>query len=140
MKLKIKVTEANRAKIEAALHEVNGKATRHAFTDFSEVEDVADFAELKLAELKLPKNLRAGAIWSETSGSPVANAYKGNRLGTKITLERISTGWALVSIKQATLHKEGGGVGHLALTRHQYDEAAKRVMAGVTVQASGEPS
>lgn len=112
---------------------VNGKAIKHAYTTCAEVEHVASGAEQKLANLKLPLTLRAGAVWIETSGLPVANSYDNRRTGTKITLMRKSTGWVMVNAERVTLYKEGGGAGKLVLTRHQYDEAAKRLLAGIEV-------
>lgn len=137
-KLNIKITEANKAEIEDALRAVNGKFVKHACTEFDGVLHRAACAEERLESIKLPKALRAGAVWTSTSGMPVANSYGSNRTGTRVTLLRKLNGWYLVKIEQVTIYKEGGGPGKLSLTREQHHEAAKRLMAGVTIIDDGE--
>jgi hypothetical protein len=124
--LNIKIDEASKAAIEAALHAINGKARAHAYTDLAEIVRLAEAAECALVALGLPKKLRTGAAWSDTSGSAVANAYDNRRDGTTVRLERRSTGWVLASAAKVTLYKEGGGQGRLSLTQAQADEATRR--------------
>ena len=131
--LNLKIDDANKVGIEVALHAVNGKARAHAYTDFAEIVRLAEVAEQALAELGLPVKLRAGAAWSEASGSEVANAYNSRRDGTAVRLERRSTGWVLASAARVTLYKEGGGKGRLSLTQAQADEATHRFQSRFSV-------
>lgn len=124
--LNIKINEANKVAIEAALHAVNGKSRTHTYTELTEIVRLAERAEDALAKVGLPLKLRTGAAWTETSGDEVANAYKNNRAGTAVRLERRSTGWVLASAAKVTLYKEGGGMGRLSLTQTQADEATRR--------------
>jgi hypothetical protein len=129
----IKITEANAAAIEAALKNANGRAEAHAYTAFAEIEALAETAESKLESLGLPKAQRAGAVWVETSGGAVANAYakKGfSRSATSARLERRASGWYLVSAAAATIYASGGGNGLLILTAKQDAEAVRRLRAG----------
>lgn len=130
----IAITPANAAAIEAALAAVNGRASAHAFTSFEEVADLAASAEEAIADLNIPKTARAGAVWYQTSGAAVANAYKGTRQGTSVKLVRRTSGWHLEAAASATLYKEGGGAGRLHLTPTQRNEAVRRFEAGFSVQ------
>ena len=136
--MNLKITSAYKTQIETALHAVNGSAEKHTYTSLNEIEAVAAMAEEKLASLKLPLSLRVGSVWVDTSGSSVANSYNNTRIGTKITMMRKSSGWALTAIDAATLYKEGGGGGKLLLTQTQYDEAAKRLLAGIAIMKNAE--
>lgn len=121
----IKVIDQNKAAIEAALKDVNGKAEAHTFTTYEAIRLAAMQAEGRLLAL-LTKKLAPGAIWRETSGQPVSNAYAkkswGPRVGTFIELHRRSTDWFLVKVEPHSVWKEGGS-GHLSLTQAQADEA-----------------
>lgn len=124
----IQIVEANADAIKAALHAVNGRSVGHAYTEYSEVADIAAAAEKRLAEL-LP-NLKAykGARWAEVSGAPVANAYRYMRDATAVTIERKSSGWYLVDVRSVRVGKAGGGAGRLFLTEAQ-DVLAKEKLA-----------
>lgn len=119
----IKITAANTSAIEAALHEINGRAHDHTYNYYSEVSYEAEQAEKKTVALVGAKDRSVGAIWSVTSGGRVANSYKYSRIGTTIKIERRASGWFLVDVSPARLYNEGGGSGRLTLTKEQ-DEAA----------------
>lgn len=123
----IKIAPANAKAIEAALAEVNGRATAHTFTAFGEVQNMAATAETKLGALNIPKTMRKGAAWSETSGTAVTNAYakkSSTRAAKWVRLERRSADWFLTNVGKTEIYKEGGGPGRLTLTKEQ---AAKAV-------------
>lgn len=127
----IKITADNAATIEAALAEVNGKARQHTYTDYSEIEALARGAEKRLEQLNIAKVRRAGASFTETSGSAVANSYKNTRIGTTATIERKGAGWYLVAVSAATLFSNGGGKGRLTMTAAQDAEAVAEVVAAL---------
>lgn len=111
-----KITKDYAEKIEKELKEVNGKAKRHTFTTYSEIEQLAVQAEKKLENL-LNKKDRQGVVYTETSGDPVSSSYDNTRLGTYVELLRRSECWFLSKIKSVTLTTNGGGKGKLYLTK-----------------------
>lgn len=119
---KIKISKKNAEKIENLLNEINGRATAHTYTGYTQIENMANAAEKKLSELLLKKDFQ-GATWSETSGDKVANCYKGSRIATNVKLQRGSSAWFLVSVSGRTVWNEGGGESCLTLTAEQ-DAAA----------------
>lgn len=119
----IAIVEKNKAKIEAALEEVNGRATAHTYTSYAEIEQEASAAEKRLGGLLLKKDFQ-GAICYAESGSAVAKSYKNTRIGTRIKIRRGSSAWFLESIEAITLYTDGGHAQRLALTQEQ-DVAAK---------------
>ena len=128
----IKITPDNAQAIESALHDVNGRSTSHAYTKYAEIAAVADDAEKTLGELLFKKDF-SGAVWRETSGSVVANCYRGTRNGTAIAIERRSAAWFLVEIGQVPLFTNGGGRGHLTLTLLQDAAATAKLRARYSV-------
>ena len=98
----IKITDT--AAIDAALAEVNGKATAHTYTHAHQVAAIAEEAEAELEALSIPKKDRAGARYTAQSGSRLANAYKHGAITTGVTLTRNSTGWRVEKISQVTLY------------------------------------
>lgn len=128
----IKISEPNRAAIEAALAKVNGKATSHTFTGLGDILDVVARADRALDECMVAKSRRAGARFHATSGGGVANAYKYSRIGTHIVIEHQARGWALVSVSQATLYAHALRV-NLTLTQDQAAEAVANFSKRFTV-------
>jgi len=107
----IKIAPENEAAIEAALLAVNGDATEHTFTKFSELLDLANKAELVVEGIVGDKASAPGAVLLAISGEAVANK-RGDRYGrraTSITIERQVSGWYLTHIAHATIDAEGGG-------------------------------
>lgn len=123
----IKIDASKATAIEAALKEVNGKAFDHAYTEFWEINCIANTAEDACRYLLNVKDI-PGAKWTETSGVRCANSYKYKRRATTVTIERRKSGWFLVAVSATEVWKEGGGPGRLTLTPAQ-DEAAKAKFA-----------
>jgi hypothetical protein len=91
----LKITQANAAAIESALHAVNGRAITHAYTTFAEIERLAEFAERRLDTLGMKKGTRAGACVAANSAANMPNAYKYPRIVTGVALVRKSEAWFL---------------------------------------------
>lgn len=131
----IKIDSANAAAIKAALAAVNGNATAHAYTEFSEIEAVAKLAQKRIEALGIAKARQAGAQFEIASGEAVPSAYKYTRSGTRVCLLRRAGGWYLTDVARADVYKEGGGRGTLRLTQAQADEAHKVLAAEFIVLA-----
>lgn len=118
----IKITATNEAAIESVLAEVNGRATAHTFTTFSEIDGMAKAAEKRLETLSIPKAMRKSATWLEISGACVTSAYAKKcrtRAATAVQIERRGAEWFLVAVSRTEIYKEGGGPGKLTLTKEQ---------------------
>jgi hypothetical protein len=116
----IKITAENAGAIEAALANVNGRASAHTFTAFDQIEALALRGEEKLEELGIPKSARNGAIYDASSGGSVAKRYKSARLITLVQLQRKTAGWYLVAVGVATVWPSGyTGKTGLTLTAEQ---------------------
>lgn len=125
----------NAQKVEDALRAVNGDAIAHTYTSASELIELAKQGEARLDELNLPGRHRAGAALVCTSGEQVANAYKWARVGTRVTLRRMSRDWGLELVEPAKVYTRGGG--HvLTLTSAQDEHVVKRVRATYTIHGS----
>lgn len=120
--MKIKVSKENAKKIEQALHEVNCRATAHAYTTFDEIEEITKRGENLLNRLLYKKDY-AKAIYTSTSGDSVANAYNYSRNATEAVLLRTKTAWFLMGLKRVPIYTSPGKE-WLRLTKAQ-DEAAK---------------
>ena len=124
----LKITPENQTKIEETLLKVNGRAEQHAYTYYSEVEELAEVAEAKLEKLGIPKGMRPKAQWLEVSGGKVPSAYAkkaSTRKATSVSLLRKASGWFLIYASSVPIYKEGGGPGRLLLTQEQASEAIK---------------
>ena len=127
----IKISPKNAAAIVAALKAINGRADRHAFTTFGEVEGLADTAESRLAKTMLPKTNHKGARLIAISGVAVSNAYAKKartRAATCVELERRSTGWFITAIRADTVYQAGGSL-RLVLTQLQKEIVMARFAA-----------
>ena len=101
--MKIKLTDANKIKIEAILKEVNGRADAHTYTRFGDLLGVAHRAEKTLINLGLAKSNHKGAFYVSESGNETPSAYKYPHVITSVKIERFSTGWFIVGAFQDEL-------------------------------------
>ena len=132
----IKLTPQNAQAIVDCLKEANGRAHDHAYTSETELFYLAEHAEKELERLGLPKAMRTGATYHETSGDSVSNSYARkcfSRAATSVSLERRSTGWFLISAGRTDIYQKGGGEGRLRLTLAQSDEAVRRFRSQYSV-------
>ena len=116
--MKIKICTKNWPALEAALLEVNGRATAHTLDRSTLLEWVAS-AEARLAELGIPKLARRGATARRTSGGGVPHSYRYPRLRTTATIERGATDWYLVALHTAETFEKRGGDLIIKLTENQ---------------------
>lgn len=121
----IRICPAMQDAIRSALRAVNGRATAHAFSTYSEIAHLAQAAEKALQQLQLAPRDRVGAAYTCVSGASVANAYKYARTGTRVTLRRRTGGWYLAEIESAMIYAQGGALPRLTLTSQQHAKAVE---------------
>ena len=138
----IKITEANSVAIVMALDAVNGKAWNHTFSTYKEIANLASDAETRVVGLVGSQKAAVGAVLKAVSGQKVANSYKYTRTGTRVYIERRSTGWFLIDIVSEILYANQGGARVLTLTPAQDEKAievlrAEYLIAPVEVTPAG---
>lgn len=133
----IKVVESNKAKIEAALHAVNGHASQHAYTSYGEIAGLSARADRGLVGLGIAKSHHQGAVLKAVSGGRVPNAYKYTRRATFVALERRSAAWWLIEVAATDIYKDGGKE-RLHLTQRQDVIAVEALRAGYSIQPPQE--
>lgn len=121
--MNIRITPANAARIEDMLASVNGIRVDYAYTLYSEIEGVAEDAEIRLASLFIPQNQREGAIYKTHSMGPLEHPV------TSLTLERRRNGWHIIDACQVE-YAPISACGVVELTPEQ-DEAAVRMFRGM---------
>ena len=122
--MKIKVCITNKDKIETELKAVNGRAESFTFTDYSEVQHIALFAEYKFQRTNVPKHMRKGATVSADSGGyKLPRSYKYKRKVTHITLYRGKDDWFIVGISAAFLYPNESMNSTLYMTQRQKSRA-----------------
>lgn len=100
--MKIKITEANRDKINDMLAEAAGGAWAHTITDYAEIAKLAERAEQQLADSGLLIKHRRGARVTYSPEGP-GRAYAKQAFSfttTDVVMERATTGWMLKSVKR----------------------------------------
>lgn len=138
----IRITEKNATAVEAALKNVNGTATTHTFTSYSELAAHADMLEQRLWALHLSKANRAGAKAIVVSGNTLPSAYskQGKKVvRTTVTLERRPAGWFLIDAN-AGLWWANRSVpdDHVVLTQAQNDIAVSGFRSQYATDAGSE--
>lgn len=129
----IKINEENSVAIAMALDAVNGKAWNHAFTTYSEIAKIAAQAETRVVGLVGSQKAAVGAVMQAVSGQKVANSYKYTRTGTRVYIERRSTGWFLIDIVSEILYANQGGARVLTLTPAQDAKAIEVLRASYLI-------
>lgn len=122
----IKIIAANAAELTVALKAANSRSTEHTLTDGEFILAIAEKFEDKLHHLIGNKKLANGARAVWVSGVQLPNAYKYKRTVTRLTLERRSTNWWLVSATAEQAYKDAGPE-YLILTPEQ-DAAAHAIL------------
>lgn len=109
-KMRIKISETNAERIEAALLSANGKARGHTYTKFNEIKRQATVAESMLASAHILKKDRKGITATAQSGDKTSASYSYARKATTITLERGVDSWFLIAAEESKVYPEGGKI------------------------------
>ena len=121
----MKINIANKAAVEAALGEANGRASAHCFKTQKEIVEIVCRAEIRLAAMGLPKKAQTGIEIIAVSGEAVSNAYAKksfSRAAARVNIVRTSTGWFMTRCERANVGQQGGSE-NMILTPAQ-DKAA----------------
>lgn len=131
--MKIKITEANRQKINVMLGEINGKSLAHT-ADARNIFELAEQMEIKLEKFSIAKKDRSGAIAWGMSGGHVPTAYKYSRIVNNYTIKRGYSSWFLIDARRDEIYGSASK-DHLNLTAAQRDIAVSKFTAQFSVQA-----
>ena len=132
-KMKVKIVEANRQKINILLGEINGKSLAHTANDRN-IFELAELMEMRLEKFGIAKKDRSGAKASGMSGGDVPTAYKYSRIVNSYTIERKSSDWVLIDARRDEVWGNASK-DKLSLTVAQRDIAVSKFTAQFSVQA-----
>ena len=131
--MKVKITEANRQKINIMLGEINSKSLAHTAHD-KHIFELAELMEMRLEKFSIAKKDRAGAKASGMSGGSVPTAYKYSRIVTAYGIERGASDWFLIDAQRDEVWGNASK-DRLSLTVAQRDIAVSKFTAQFSVQA-----
>jgi len=117
--MRIKICEETAAKIVAALHAVNGRATAHVATGLADLIAAREYGENALATISLPKSERRGAVYVYQSGEVLPAAYKYAAATTTVFIERGGADWFLTRAIASALQPRQRPQRALRLTPYQ---------------------
>ena len=106
--MKIKITDSNAAKIQAALDAVNGRASEHTYCVYGDIARLVTEAETRRTDLRLSKREAKGMRLRCVSGARVATSYNWKRKATWVELTYCATGWCLTEIHLFDVYYTGG--------------------------------
>jgi len=127
--MKIKITEANIAKLEDLVSETNGKAVAHTLSANAIVE-MAQRAERRLDNAGILQKNRTGTVLFYRSGEKMPGAYKHSRIVNAGGIVRHATGWYLQSFYTTNAFTPEGGHEVLHLTYGGKVDAIDNVCKG----------
>lgn len=138
MNLKFKIENA--AKINALLDSVNGRASDHTYSKFSDVEVEAKYYISKIETILGGKKHCRGVKFFIQSGGEVSGGYKYARVGTQVSLECRASGWFITNIQRADIWARGGR-SKIEFTQSHHDQAVSVLsstyfLAAVTAEES----
>lgn len=137
--MKLKITTDNAAKIEAALAEVNGKATAFTVATYHAVAVYAEAIEKRLDASRLPKAERNGVTATIRPAGPTANAYKYAAKSTTVTLQRGAKDWYLTAVTDASVYPRERERVTIKISEAQRDAISRKALEDFTVTTPHQP-
>jgi hypothetical protein len=128
----IKLNAANADKINAILAGVNGPAVGHVYRSYEDFRDRAERKILAVKDLVGGEKHTVGIKISIESGVPVSKSYKHTRIGTRIAIERKSSGWFVTAISRCDIWPSGGP-SMIIMTPAHHDRAVNVLKSGYFV-------
>ncbi len=136
--MKIKVVEANREQLQAAIKSQVGDGIHVHGVDH--ILSYAPRGERWLDRHSVPKAARRGVQVCVRGYERVPNCYGFDRKASEITLERGSRDWYLVAVSRAELHPSQGGRLEVRLTETAESEIHRVLAKEYTViRPEGSP-
>ena len=130
----IKITETNAEAINAAIAEVEGRASSRT-CNFDDCQRAVWLAEKHPALHLLPKKDHVGTRASYQQGVSLPNSYKYRAEATALRIERRSTGWFLIGVHRGDCSNNQPEKVFVSLSKAQADEATRRFAAQFSVRA-----
>ena len=130
--MNIKFKTENETKFNALLNEVNGRASGHTYTRFSNFAAESNNVILRIETLLGGKKHCLGVKFSIESGGSVSGGYKYSRIGTQVSLERRASGWFVTGIRRVDIGGHGGK-SKITFTQAHHDQAVKVLSNGYII-------
>ena len=87
--------------------------------NFNEIGELADEAEIRLAEIGVPKRERVGAKYYYVPAGPRAKSYSYGQGATALEIIKESTGWSIETIFRTKVYPQAPEARLLKLTESQ---------------------
>ena len=130
----IKINTKNAEKINAAIGEIEGRATARTL----DADDLVTIAERSTAQVEartfLPKTRQVGAVVTYRMGINLPSSYKYAPEYTEVILERRKSGWFLVSARRARGAAKQAEAFSISLTPEAAAESKRRFESGFSVR------
>ena len=130
----IKISAENAEKINAAISEIEGKATARTL----DADDIIKIAERSTEQVAartfLPKTRQVGAVVTYRMGINLPSSYKYAPEYTEVILERRKSGWFLVSARRARGAAKQAETFEISLSPQAAAEAKRRFESGFSVR------
>jgi hypothetical protein len=118
--------------VQAALDEINGRATAFTVCYANQVYELSRSAERYLDDKGIPVSDRSGAKLTYRPAGPSANSYKYGAVSTEITLRRKSGAepvWYLDAVERASVYPRSTERFHVTISDAAIRNAVKRTLA-----------
>lgn len=122
-------TAGGRAKAEASLEAVNGKARAHT-VGLKKLLDLALECERRLDAAGIPKRDRVGADATYSPAAPSARSYKWSVASTRVTIRRGASGWEFVEAERVELRPRSSEDLSIWLSPAQAETVRAKAMEG----------
>tara|TARA_R110000803_G_scaffold3237_6_gene11049 strand:+ start:618 stop:1160 length:543 start_codon:yes stop_codon:yes gene_type:complete len=139
----MKINLKNTDKLEAALANVNGRATANTVTTAGEVARICEAVESDMLARGATKKALHGMVVRYIPAGPGAKAYKYCAITTEIRCARTASGWFLLNCARAEMHPTEKAIRAISLpdaAKQQIVDHALRdtVARAFTTQAAAE--
>ena len=126
------MTDTVKAAIQAALDEINGRATSFTVCHANKVYELSRSAEAYLNDREIPVADRGGATLAYRPAGPSANSYKHGAVSTEITLRRRSGSapiWYLGAVERGVVYPKNTERFNVTISDSAALKAVKRTLA-----------
>ena len=122
------------AAVEAALSEINGKASAFTTTTFGEVNTFCVELEEELQNRGITLKSLVGTVATLILEGPSAKAYKYSASGTKITVKRVTDGWRLIDVKRVEVYPKQPARRTVEVSAAAADDIRRHMFEGLQIR------